>query len=212
MAKTKFFIWFIGLVSISVVIIFLISYFHNAKKAVETSLNNGSTKSAILLEIPSKIRVGEQDKIVLKMGLEDSFFQSSFSPPLNLEDGDEPYFITVESRLEMNGLSYIPPALVSANIKPGNELTFTWALTPNQKGEYSGMLWLWIILHPKNLNDSAMKNLILAKPIKITATSFLGLPVWVVRGIVIILCVIALGLVLRWREHPSTIKYPDLLL
>lgn len=143
----------------------------------------------ISLEWPQQIKVGESDRIQLILEVD----EEGFITPTAMVDGNnlefesvlipdlyENYYLNVESRLDIVGMDVLPQGVVSTALIKGKNLVFAWSLSPRQAGSFSGTVWLYLNLIPKN-GDPIQKELLLAKPINIKGVTVFGLPATTAR-------------------------------
>jgi len=154
----------------------------------------------ISIRWPESIRTGEKDSIQINVSLAQDFRplidQSTTSRLQEIELPVNQFNINLEARVDLAGMRIEPEGLLSKNIRPGQKIKFNWDISSNRAGEYDGTLWLYMNLVPKDQTSEKMKEVLLAKPIKITITNILGFPVIFIRVFAFTLLLVSTILIL----------------
>lgn len=143
----------------------------------------------VVLEWPEKIRVGDADRLRLSLELDE---EGNLTPtavmggnevegtPVEIPDLYDTHNLVVECRLDLAGVEIKPEGRVSQPLRPGQDLSFYWSISPGQAGRYRGTLWIFLNMVPKTGGDMDQVAL-LAPQVEIQAVSVVGLPANVVR-------------------------------
>jgi hypothetical protein len=137
-----------------------------------------------VLEWPSSIHVGDSDVLTLTLLVDQA---GRLTPTAQIgshkvtgaaifiPDLYDTYNLVAAARLDLAGVQVSPQGMVSQPMRPGQNIFFSWSISPNQLGQYRGTLWLYLNLVPKNGGDADQLTL-LAPQIQIESVSVLGLP------------------------------------
>ncbi len=137
-----------------------------------------------VLEWPSTIHLGNSDVLTLtllvdqggkltptaQIGGHKVVGQAVYIPDLY-----DSYNLVAAARLDLAGVQVSPQGMVSQPMRPGEEIFFSWSISPDQLGQYRGTLWLYLNLVPKKGGNPDQLTL-LAPEIQIESVSVLGLP------------------------------------
>jgi len=141
------------------------------------------------LEWPERIRVGESDRIQLVIQVDET---GKITPtavngdheitiePILIPDLYDYYYLNVEARIDIAGMDVLPDGTVSTALVKGKDVVFAWSLSPRQVGSFSGTVWLYLNIIPKE-DGVTHQELLLAKPITINSVTVFGLPANVAR-------------------------------
>ena len=134
------------------------------------------------LTYPTAMRLGEATEFMLSLE--------------GREAGGLPATAQAEARLELTGVDIEPGMRLVQTVTPGRPVTFRWQVKPYEAGISEGMLWFY---WTTSANNQEQRLPVLARPVQIEVSGFLGLPVWVGQ-----LTGIGLGLVggiLLWARN-----------
>jgi len=129
---------------------------------------------------PRSVRIGDSGVVRLDFSLDPVMHQSIGNP--QLVDVYDLYNVLVDVRLEMPGAVVAPPGLFSQPLRPGQNITFNWRIYPNDVGQVSGTLWVYLRFVPRDMGEQE-QVLIAVKQFKVESFALFGLGVGVVRVI-----------------------------
>ncbi|MHB8135813.1 MAG: hypothetical protein ACYDH1_16505 [Anaerolineaceae bacterium] len=176
---------------------FAIIYWMNSNRNNEMEMLEDNQ---ISIRWPESVRTGEKDAIQIIVSLARDFRplidQSKTSTLKGIDLPIDQFNINLEARVDLAGMRIEPKGLLSKNIQPGQEVKFNWDISSNRAGEYDGTLWLYMNLVPKDHSSEKMKEVLLAKPIRITITNILGFPVIFIRVFAFTLLLVSTILIL----------------
>ncbi len=137
-----------------------------------------------VLEWPASIHVGDSDVLTLTL-LVDQVGRITPTAQIGghqvtgaavfIPDLYDTYNLVAAARLDLAGVQVAPQGMVSQPMRPGQNIFFSWSISPSQLGQYRGTLWLYLNLVPKN-GGNADQLTLLAPEIQIESVSVLGLP------------------------------------
>lgn len=143
----------------------------------------------ISLDWPEKIRVGDSERITLIIQVDqDGKITPTVSSeehtldlePVFIPDIYEDHYLNLEARIDIAGMEVLPQGIVSTAIIKGKDVKFAWSLSPRQVGKFSGTVWLYLNIIPKEAGHN-QKELLMAKPIDIQGVTVFGMPANVAR-------------------------------
>ena len=88
----------------------------------------------------------------------------------------ETHFVTAEADFDMAGWTIDPPGAIYEPLLPGQSLTFTWSILPQNTGRYKGKVWLHLNFVDKANGEQSRKT-ISGQVIEVEAVDFFGLSV-----------------------------------
>lgn len=136
----------------------------------------------LIIDSPSKVRVGDSDTIRLELISEipEVDIRTTASPNEAAQSStvtDSPifstYHIMIETRLDLEGTLSKPAGDVITPFQPGQTLRLYWTIEPERKGIFRGMLWLHSQYVSRDGNIS--RKLLSAQQLELSAVSFCGL-------------------------------------
>ncbi|PWH19627.1 MAG: hypothetical protein DDG59_02505 [Anaerolineae bacterium] len=137
----------------------------------------------LTLEWPATIRVGERASIALTLQADSQgSLTPTFSSPQQATSGDqaiysalyETHFVFAEGQLDISGLDLAPKSQIIEALQPAQSVKFVWSVRPNQSGNHQGIVWLHLIVKPKDGSEE-QRLLLSAQRINLQATTLLGL-------------------------------------
>jgi hypothetical protein len=137
----------------------------------------------LVLEWPSKIRVGDADIIRLSLEMDTqgnltptAYFEGNQvqSKPVEIPNLYATHTILAEASLEMAGMEYRPSGDISEALLPGQPVTFVWSVRPPEIRRYRGTIWLHLRFIPRQ-GGQETRSVLSAQLIEIEAVNFLGL-------------------------------------
>lgn len=138
----------------------------------------------LVLEWPSRIRVGDSEVIRLSLEMDT---EGRLTPtaevsgnevrgePVEIPNLYETHNVLVSSRLDISGLEYQPAGEVSQALRPGQPVTFYWSVRPPEVGDYRGVIWLHLRFLPLDGRSAEQSVVLSSQRIEIQAVNFLGL-------------------------------------
>lgn len=148
--------------------------------------NPGKTSDSsiyrLIIDSPSKVRVGDSDIIRLELISEkpEMDIRTTALPNEAVQSSavtDSPIFSTynimIETRLDLEGTLSKPAGDVITPFQHGQILRFYWTIEPERKGNFRGMLWLHSQYVSKDGNIN--RKLLSAQQLELSAVSFWGL-------------------------------------
>lgn len=152
--------------------------------SMEENPGNASDSSIyrLIIDSPSKVRVGDSDIIRLDLISEipENDIKTAASPSEEIQFSAvavstifSTYNILIETRLDMEGTLSKPAGDVIRPFQPGQILRFYWTIEPERKGIFRGMLWL----HSQYVSEDGNVNrkLLSAQQLELSAVGFWGL-------------------------------------
>jgi hypothetical protein len=153
------------------------------QEAAPTSLPGIPEQRLLVLEWPSKIRVGDADIIRLSLEMDErgnltptAYYEGNqvLSKPVEIPNLYATHNILAEATLEMAGMEYRPRGDISEALLPGQPVTFVWSVRPPEIGRYRGTVWLHLRFIPRQEGQET-RTVLSAQLIEIEAVNFLGL-------------------------------------
>jgi hypothetical protein len=137
----------------------------------------------LTLDYPSWIRIG--DSGVIRLTLEAASLANvtpisgaggnfTVDPTLSSASPHENYNVIAEARLDLEGTEVRPSETVSEPLVPGESVAFRWSVRTTQTGTYRGTAWLFLVFVDRS-SGAQTRSAVSAQPVKIQATSLLGL-------------------------------------
>lgn len=137
----------------------------------------------LVLEWPSKIRLGDTDVVRMSLVMDEGGKLSATAEVAGHQIKTEPaeipnlyatHNVLAEARLDIAGLEVVPPDLISEPMRPGIPVTFYWSVRPDQIGLYRGSVWLHLRYIPLDGGEES-RRLISNQLIEIEGVNLLGL-------------------------------------
>ena len=156
------------------------------------------------MDIPRVIRLGDEETLSLQLHLDEVTDWHSIG-----EDGEDhpeeekiafaevfqEFNVVAEASLDLPGVQVTPPGVVSRPLKPREEISFRWGLSPGSDGTHRGTLWLYLDIVERG-SGSTERVPVLARLVEIECVDLFGLTVHRVRWVSVAGLVLSLGLVL----------------
>lgn len=120
----------------------------------------------LLVTHPDQIHVGEKTEVSLEILVDK--MQNALDP------------ITFLTKLELDSIAVTPKGEGKVSVDPSKPVTLIWQIIPYKPGVYSGTLWLFIE------QGDVQRDLILAKPVELTAKTFFGFSFRTIRMVSIV--------------------------
>jgi hypothetical protein len=137
----------------------------------------------LTLDWPPVIRAGDSDVILLTLEVDE---QGNLTPTAAYEghevtgetvaipDVFATHNVLAEARLDLAGVEVNPSGLVSETLRPGQKVTFSWSVSPDEVGTYRGTVWFFLRFIPL-AGGAEEERALAALPIEVEAVSFFGL-------------------------------------
>lgn len=154
----------------SLVIVFLIFFFINRVNTKKVMVEDNQ----IYVRWPESIWTGDKEHIQVGMAINSSLTGSKNASEMSKDNLDQ-YFMNIEARIDVAGLGISPAGVSSQNIFPGQQIQFSWEITPQREGDYEGVIWIFLNLIPKDKKEESKKEILLAKTIEIQTRNYLGM-------------------------------------
>lgn len=130
---------------------------------------------SLVMELPAEVRFRDTGEV-----------KATFT----FDPGQEPENMLLEVRLDVPGLSVSPQPTYIGPIEPGKSQIFDWQILAQQKGKYSGTLWMY--LTPADQPEK--KQVFLSRQFDLKVLDYAGLPGFLVRWAGAVGLLIALAL------------------
>jgi len=137
----------------------------------------------LTLDYPPRIRAGDSDIVRLTLEVDD---QGNITPTASMEGNVvkggvveipnlyETHTIIVQARLDLAGVEVSPPGETSAQLVPGQTVSFFWSVSPREAGTFRGTLWLHLRFVDKVSGEESQRP-ILAQTVEIQGANLIGL-------------------------------------
>jgi hypothetical protein len=137
----------------------------------------------LTLDYPPHIRAGDSDLVRLTLEVDD---QGNLTPTASVEGNVvtggvveipnlyETHTVIVQARLDLAGVEVSPPGETSAQLVPGQTVSFFWSVSPREAGTFRGTLWLHLRFVDK-VSGEELQRPILAQTIEIQGANLIGL-------------------------------------
>jgi hypothetical protein len=99
----------------------------------------------LMLDWPKVIRLGDVATIRLTLTIDTDGGLTVIVPLADIYTG---YTVIAEAELELPRLHVRPPGVVSQPLLPGQNITFSWSVRPEEAGKYSGTVWFTLRFLP----------------------------------------------------------------
>ena len=86
----------------------------------------------------------------------------------------ETHTVIAQARLDLAGVEVSPPGETSAQLVPGQTVSFFWSVSPREAGTFRGTLWLHLRFVDKVSGEESQRP-ISAQTVEIQGTNFIGL-------------------------------------
>lgn len=152
-------------------------------------------KIALRILWREKIRIGDQETIILEVNPADNYL--SLSEGGDIDNNNTKYDIyddfnvVLESRLDLPGINISPVGLIENPYLRGQIIKNEWKVKSNLTGRTRGTLWLYIDLVPKN-DGATQRMMVLALPLTIHSVGFWHLSTPIIRAILLTVLVLML--------------------
>jgi len=137
----------------------------------------------LTLDYPPHIRAGDSDIVRLTLEVDD---QGNITPTASMEGNVvtggvveipnlyETHTVIAQARLDLAGVEVSPPGETSAQLVPGQTVSFFWSVSPREAGTFRGTLWLHLRFVDKVSGEESQRP-ISAQTVEIQGTNFIGL-------------------------------------
>ena len=137
----------------------------------------------LTLEYPPEIHAGDSQVVRLTLEVDE---EGNLTPTAVVDGNEitgetveipnlyETHTIIAESRLDLAGVQVLPEGTISEPLSPGKKVQFFWSVRPENAGDYSGTVWLYLRFVPKDGGVETRRTLS-AQVINISATTLFGL-------------------------------------
>jgi len=137
----------------------------------------------LTLDYPPRIRAGDSDIVRLTLEVDD---QGNITPTASMEGNVvtggvveipnlyETHTVIVQARLDLAGVEVSPPGETSAQLVPGQTVSFFWSVSPREAGTFRGTLWLHLRFVDK-VSGEELQRPILAQTVEIQGANLIGL-------------------------------------
>ena len=137
----------------------------------------------LTLDYPPRIRAGDSDIVRLTLEVDD---QGNITPTASVEGNVvtggvveipnlyETHTVIAQARLDLAGVEISPPGETSAQLVPGQTVSFFWSVSPREAGTFRGTLWLHLRFVDKVSGEESQRP-ISAQTVEIQGTNFIGL-------------------------------------
>jgi hypothetical protein len=144
----------------------------------------------LTLEYPPRMKAGvESDVIRLTLEVDDlgnitptAQFENNAvtGEVVEIPDLYETHIITAEARLDMAGMTVVPPGVTYQPMKRGESVTFYWSIRPQETGRYRGTVWLHLGFVDR-VSGEESRMAVSAQIVEIEAVDLFGFSVSFVR-------------------------------
>jgi len=86
----------------------------------------------------------------------------------------ETHTVIVQARLDLAGVEVSPPGETSAQLVPGQTVSFFWSVSPREAGTFRGTLWMHLRFVDKVSGEESQRP-ILAQTVEIQGANLIGL-------------------------------------
>ena len=137
----------------------------------------------LTLDYPPRIRAGDSDIVRLTLEVDD---QGNITPTASMEGNVvtggvveipnlyETHTVIVQARLDLAGVEVSPPGETSAQLVPGQTVSFFWSVSPREAGTFRGTLWMHLRFVDKVSGEESQRP-ILAQTVEIQGANLIGL-------------------------------------
>jgi len=126
-------------------------------------------KREMILEGPAVIRVGDVDKITLKLEYKQP--EVKYEGLSDYKDNLSDYNILAEAFLDIRGLDVAPAYELIEIMRQEHPVNFHWSIKTEEIGNHQGMVWLYFRIIPK-MGGVEKRVLSTAQKIEIRSISF----------------------------------------
>lgn len=140
-------------------------------------------KRMLSLEYPATIRVGDADRVILTLEVDE---QGKLMPTaqvgnrviqgevMEIPNVYDTHNLMAEARLDLPGMQVQPAETVSETMLPGQKVVFFWSVRPQEVGNYKGIVWFYLRFIPK-AGGRDLRQALSAQFIEVDAVTLFGL-------------------------------------
>jgi hypothetical protein len=137
----------------------------------------------LTVEWPPDIKVGDSDIIRMTLDVDTGGNMTvtaqvegneTRSETVSIPNLYETHNVMVEARMDLAGVQVSPAGEVSEPLLPGEPVSFSWSVKPEEVGTFRGTIWVHLRFFPKDGGPESRRALS-AQLVEVRAVNFLGL-------------------------------------
>ena len=144
---------------------------------------------------PEHLQTGAGGSILLEI---ETLTLEPARPAENLSSTGLP--VQLEARLELPGIEAAPQGIIQQAVPESQAVKFTWQVRANRSGLYPGTLWLHRLAASGAMPGTPERRLVAALPVRIQASSLLGLGAYAAQVIGIVGMLAGAALWFDWNR------------